>query len=231
MGWLLVAAMAAFQVYDVLRRRDIVLETAEHRFASLARALSEQTASSLQAVDVVVRDTARDLQLNQSPPDGATERGTARAPAQPHPGRAADPRPARGRCGREDRCERYQLPGRADAADRAQPSRTRSLRLALRAWPSLGAFRLPGDAAWTIALSRRIDGPGQQFRGVSRGLSRSRLLPPLLCWRRSRSGQRRVAVPTRWAVAGALSRAALTTSVDLSPDQPCFESCWPRPKA
>jgi hypothetical protein len=67
MGWLLVAAMAAFQVYDVLRRRDIVLETAEQRFASLAHALSEQTASSVQVVDVVLRDTASDLQLPQSP--------------------------------------------------------------------------------------------------------------------------------------------------------------------
>ena len=203
MGWLLVAAMAAFQVYDVLRRRDIVLETAEHRFASLARALSEQTASSLQVVDVVLRETASDLQLPQSPgkeqrseelrkrlherllatpqirdlilvgADGKIAASATHSPAGPTPLTAPD----------------ALAPDRYDSSSGLAVS---------------GAFRLPGDTAWTIALSRRIGGPGKQFRGESPRLSRSRLLPPLLCCRRPRSRQRRVAVPARWVVAGAL---------------------------
>jgi PAS domain S-box-containing protein len=166
MGWLLVAAMAAFQVYDVLRRRDIVLETAEQRFASLARALSEQTAGSLQVVDVVLRDTASDLQLPQSPgkeqrseelgkrlherllatpqirdlilvgADGKIAASATRSPAGPTPLTAPD----------------ALAPDRYDSSSGLAVS---------------GAFRLPGDTVWTVALSRRIGGPGKQFRGAA----------------------------------------------------------------
>src|SRR6476620_10245634 len=57
---LAVLAIGVFQVYDVVRRHDIVVETAERDFTSLVRVLAEQTARAVQAVDVVVRDTAAD---------------------------------------------------------------------------------------------------------------------------------------------------------------------------
>src|SRR6476620_7790234 len=56
----LLVGMAAFQVYDVLRRLDIVLDSAEHEAGSLVRTLAEQTASSLQTVDVILRETVSD---------------------------------------------------------------------------------------------------------------------------------------------------------------------------
>src|SRR3954453_14979068 len=57
---LAVLAIGAFQVYDVVRRHDIVIETAERDFTSLVRVLAEQTARAVQAADIVVRDTAAD---------------------------------------------------------------------------------------------------------------------------------------------------------------------------
>src|SRR5690348_4401732 len=57
---LVVLAIGAFQVYDVVRRHDIVIETAERDFTSLVRVLAEQTARAIQAADIVVRDTAAD---------------------------------------------------------------------------------------------------------------------------------------------------------------------------
>ncbi|HKB83325.1 MAG TPA: ATP-binding protein [Burkholderiales bacterium] len=64
-GALMVVVMATFQVYDILRRMDIVVETAGQNYASLARALAEQTRSAVQAIDVVLRDTATVMQLTQ----------------------------------------------------------------------------------------------------------------------------------------------------------------------
>lgn len=57
-GALLVIVMAAFQVYDILRRVDMLVATTGQSYASLARTLAEQTRSGLQAVDVVLEDTA-----------------------------------------------------------------------------------------------------------------------------------------------------------------------------
>jgi len=57
---LAVLAIGVFQVYDVVRRHDIVMQTTERDFTSLVRVLAEQTARAVQAVDVVVRDTAAD---------------------------------------------------------------------------------------------------------------------------------------------------------------------------
>ncbi len=62
-GGLLIAATAIFQVYDVMRRLDIVVETAERSYLSLSRTLSEQTALALGVVDVAVRDTATDRRV------------------------------------------------------------------------------------------------------------------------------------------------------------------------
>lgn len=65
--WLCVAivfAIAAFQVYDVIHRHEIVIDTTERSFTSLVRALSEQTARAVQAVDVVTLETAADAAVD-----------------------------------------------------------------------------------------------------------------------------------------------------------------------
>ncbi len=163
-GWLLIAAMAAFQVYDVLRRRAIVLETTEHRFASLARALSEQTGRSLQVVDAVLRDTASDAQ---------------RTPRRPQDSRTREVRERLG----SRLLATPQIRGLAvigadgKVAASSGNSALEPMRVSERSALTSGgsdlfaglaispAFRLQGDETWTVALSRRIDGPGQQFRG------------------------------------------------------------------
>jgi PAS domain S-box-containing protein len=71
-GALLVAIMAAFQVYDVLRRRAIVVETTEHTYARLARSLADQTQRTLLAVDSALRETVNDASL--TPPRSAVFR-------------------------------------------------------------------------------------------------------------------------------------------------------------
>jgi PAS domain S-box-containing protein len=55
-GALLVALMAVFQVYDVLRRRAIVLETTERTNARLARAVADRTLGILHAADLALRE-------------------------------------------------------------------------------------------------------------------------------------------------------------------------------
>jgi len=59
-GVLLVAIMAAFQVYDVLKRRAIVMDMTEHAYASLARSLADQTQRIVEVADLAVSDTVRD---------------------------------------------------------------------------------------------------------------------------------------------------------------------------
>ena len=55
--------MAIFQVYDVMRRLDIVVETAEKSYLSLVRTLAEHTAVALQGADMALRDTAADRRV------------------------------------------------------------------------------------------------------------------------------------------------------------------------
>jgi len=62
-GGSLIAAMAIFQVYDVMRRLDIVIETAEKSYLSLVRTLAEQTALVVQVADMAVRETAADQRV------------------------------------------------------------------------------------------------------------------------------------------------------------------------
>ena len=70
-GALMVIVMASVQLYDILRRLDIVIETAEQSYASISRALAEQTRSAVQAVDVVLQDTATVMQLTRLRADDA----------------------------------------------------------------------------------------------------------------------------------------------------------------
>ena len=59
-GILLIVVLALFQVYDIFRRLEIVLETEQHRFLNLVRSLGEQTANTLQTVDGLLREAAED---------------------------------------------------------------------------------------------------------------------------------------------------------------------------
>jgi PAS domain S-box-containing protein len=165
LGWLLVAAMAAFQVYDVLRRRDIVLETAEHRLSSVARALSEQTAASVQVVDAVVRETVDDVQSSVPAHGnllrtGLLEHLRSRLRATPQirnllvlgptgapiaSGTAAPVEP-------DETGRRYVAAMGRDTSSNPNIS---------------SIFRLANDGSWTIALTRRIEGPRHEFLGVS----------------------------------------------------------------
>jgi PAS domain S-box-containing protein len=64
-GALTVIVMAIFQYYDILRRLDLVVEAAQQSYTSTARLLAEQTRSAVQAVDIVVKDTATVMQLTR----------------------------------------------------------------------------------------------------------------------------------------------------------------------
>jgi PAS domain S-box-containing protein len=162
LGALVVAGMAIFQVYDVARRRDIVIETTVQAYATLARALAVQTARSLQAVDVVVRDTAADV--SSAPEARATaelnERLRRRLPAIPQVdhllvvGAQGNPVASAARAGLETRAL-------ADPADYAFHRDHRSTELRISA-----AFRKSGDGHWTVALSRRIERRDARFAGV-----------------------------------------------------------------
>ena len=57
---IVVVVMASVQFYDIVRRLEIVVETAQQNYASLARSLAEQTRGALQIADVVVQDSAAD---------------------------------------------------------------------------------------------------------------------------------------------------------------------------
>ncbi|MEO8039143.1 MAG: ATP-binding protein [Betaproteobacteria bacterium] len=57
-GALVIVGMAVFQVYDVFRRFDIVLDDARRELRSTTRALAEQTAQAMRATDLVLRDAA-----------------------------------------------------------------------------------------------------------------------------------------------------------------------------
>jgi PAS domain S-box-containing protein len=82
-GIVLVAVMAAFQVYDVLRRRAIVLETTQSTYASLARSAAEQTRSVLLVAQLAVHETAREAGSSGWPASGAEQRLRGRSAVLP----------------------------------------------------------------------------------------------------------------------------------------------------
>ena len=162
-GTLMVVVTASVQLYDILRRLDIVVETAEQSYASLSRTLAEQTRSAAQAVDVVVQDTATVMQLTQLRADDPRihERLRSRMLSIPH-------------------IENLFVAGSdgsvlATGADATPPREWVALQPFFlahrqRADPGLfisPAFRREGAANWTIALSRRINDAGGRFQGVA----------------------------------------------------------------
>src|SRR3954453_76071 len=160
-GALVVIVMASVQIYDILRRLDIVLETAQQSDVHLARVLAEQTRSALQAVDVVVQDaTVMTDQLRANHPL-MHERLRDRIKLVPQ--------------------IRELLLSGPDGSIVAAGTDTPPLRdwvaqqqffLVHRQQPSAGlfvsaAFHPEGSATWMIALSRRIADANGGFQGVA----------------------------------------------------------------
>lgn len=82
----LVVTMAGFQIYDVLRRLEIVIESTEKRFASVTQALAEQTASTLQSIDSTLAGIEINAVALQVPGDltEIRQRLTRQLEATPH---------------------------------------------------------------------------------------------------------------------------------------------------
>lgn len=59
-GIVVIVVMGVFQVYDVLRRLEIVVDTEQSRLVNLVRALGEQTTNVLQTADVLLREAAEE---------------------------------------------------------------------------------------------------------------------------------------------------------------------------
>src|SRR6218665_3570426 len=57
-GTLFVLAFVGTTAYDIVVRREAVIAATERELGNLSRALAEQTARSLQTVDILLRDTA-----------------------------------------------------------------------------------------------------------------------------------------------------------------------------
>lgn len=74
-GILVIIVMSVFQVYDVLRRQDIVLESTQRELETAARLLAEHTAASLQAVDVLLREYHAWPGSQSTPYDTALQKG------------------------------------------------------------------------------------------------------------------------------------------------------------
>jgi len=162
-GGLMVVVMASVQLYDILRRLDIVVETAQQNYASLARTLAEQSHSAVQAVEVVVQDTATVMQLTHRRADDPHLHERLRRRMQLIP-----------------QIRELFVTGRDGsilaAGSDTPPARDWVAQQAFFLTPrdeSSGglfvseAFRREGSGQWTIALSRRINGAGGRFQGVA----------------------------------------------------------------
>ncbi len=157
-GALLVAIMAAFQVYDVLKRRAIVMDMTERTYASLARSLAEQTQRIAEAADSAVSDTVRDVA-------SIGLRGTALRER------------LRERVSRLPQLQGMlvlDVNGRSIAAAGAPQPQTAAVQTYFtvhRDNPSAAmylssGFRPQDSGRWTIALSRGIASSGGELRGV-----------------------------------------------------------------
>ena len=162
-GTVMVVVTASVQLYDILRRLEIVVETAQQSYASLSRTLAEQTRSAAQAVDVVVQDTATVMQLTRLRADDPQihERLRSRMRLIPHI---------------ENLFVTDSTGGvLATGADVTLPREwvvVQPFFLAQRQPTDPGlfiseAFRREGVANRTIALSRRINDAGSRFHGVA----------------------------------------------------------------
>ncbi len=158
-GSLVIVATATVQVYDVFRRLEIVVETTRQSYANLVRTLAEQTAGTIQVVDVVLQDTAanQNLDLRRLSDQGLNQRLRDRVLATPHIGELLV----------------IDASGRLVAnSGKAPPHRTSWMNqdyfLAHRdASPGLFVTESVHQGKPAIVLTRRIDGPGGKFEGVA----------------------------------------------------------------
>ncbi|HEX7812299.1 MAG TPA: ATP-binding protein [Burkholderiales bacterium] len=158
-GTLVIVATATVQVYDVIRRLEIVVETTQQSYANLVRTLAEQTAGTMQVIDVVLQDTAanQSLDLRRLSDQGLSQRLRDRVLATPH----------------IDELLVIDASGRLAAhSGRAPPHRT--------PWIDQDYFRVHRDGRdglhvsesmhkgkSAIVLSRRIDDAEGKFLGVA----------------------------------------------------------------
>src|SRR3954471_17629873 len=161
-GALVVTVMASVQIYDILRRLDIVVETAQQSYGDLARVLSEQTRSTLQAVDVVVQETAADmadpLRTNNS---AMHERLRARMTLAPQISELLLSGP-----------DATVVAAGSDAPPRTAWVAQQEFFLVHRQKPATSvfvsaAFHPEGSATWVVALSRQVTDASGRLRGVA----------------------------------------------------------------
>jgi PAS domain S-box-containing protein len=161
-GVTLIAAMAAFTTYDVVRRREVVVETTQQEAASLSRALAQQVSGWLRTVDIVVQDVAlealrgplRDRQaVHDHLRDRLHEIPTIQGLFVVGPGGQL-------------------IADAADSAAQAPSVADLPYLVAQRDHSSSDlhisdAFRRPRDDKWTIALSRGLLGPRRELLGTA----------------------------------------------------------------
>ena len=153
--------MSVFQVYDVLRRLEIVLELGTREVQTTVGLLAEQAAGALQVVDLSIQETrlARGLVSEISH-------------STPHP-------PSPGRFHSLPQVQNWAVvlaprgasPDLDDLHSGELPDAVRDqLRAALEGHSDLlqasKAFRLPNVGSWTVALSRPIKVPNDGIAGL-----------------------------------------------------------------
>lgn len=153
-GGVVIVFMTVFQVYDVLRRIEIVEESARRELLSTVRLLSEHTSAALRAVDLAMHDAQREFKPGATDDHlrAALREQVARLPQLldigivPAADRAAPP-------------GYPYLPPIDVRADGASHPPSAQMRLS-------AAYFVPERNAWSVALLRDVDIPGSAFRGV-----------------------------------------------------------------
>jgi PAS domain S-box-containing protein len=159
-GALVVIVMATFQVYDILRRVDMLLATSHQSYERLARTLAEQTRSTLQAVDVVLADTASSRPLLGASRARGSKSLRSRMLAVPQIANLLVIGP------RGEVIVSGLKPSFAAGWIAQQPFfRVQRDRRSAGLFVS-DAYPAPGSASGTIALSRRIEDERGRFQGV-----------------------------------------------------------------
>jgi PAS domain S-box-containing protein len=161
-GVLLICAFAGSSAYDAWRSYRYSITATERELGNLANALAEQTAWSLEAVDLLLLDTARWYRTeSQGIPEGGRDAALATRAAGVQPVRQVTIMDAQGN--QLYRSRGFSIPNH-NIADR-------SYFIAQRDDPNRGMFmseplttRSEGRTA--VVLSRRIDDAEGQFAGV-----------------------------------------------------------------
>ena len=162
-GVMLIAAMVAFTTYDVVHRRDVVVETTQQEAASLSRALAHQVSGLLHTVDVVVHDVALETLTGRllDRQSAAHERLRDRVHEVPT---------IQGLF--VVRADGQLIASATDSSARTPSAADLPYRIPQLSHPSTDlyvseAFRRPGDDRWTVALSHGLLGPKGEFLGMA----------------------------------------------------------------